>query len=99
MKSSALLPIVAAVALAGCGLIAPYPTAPLPHEVKAPPDAGARVAICYNPLHSDAAQVLAQAQSECTAGTAATPADTDFYLTHCPLLLPERATFICVPHK
>jgi len=99
MKSAALLLIVATAALAACGLIAPYPTAPLPREAKAPPDAGPRVAICYNPLHSTAEQVRTEAQGECSPGTTATRIDTDLYMQNCPLLLPERATFVCASHK
>lgn len=90
---------IAAAALAGCSMIAPYPTAPLPREAKAPPDAGQRVAICYNALHTALEEVRASAQGECAAGTVATPIDTDYQLQGCPLLLPGRATFICAPHK
>ena len=88
--------LVAAAALAGCGALDPYPTVP-----RAPPPgatAGPRVAICYNRLTTTLAEVRAQAQQECSAGTphsVAEPADTDWYLQNCPLLLPARATFVC----
>ena len=93
------LPLFLAATLAGCGALTPYPTAPLGAQPKAPPDAGPRVAICYNPLHSNKDDARAQAQHECAAGTTATRVDTDWYLQNCPLLLPERATFVCAPHK
>lgn len=99
MKSGTLLPILIAAALAGCGMIDPYPTAPAAAEPKAPADAGPRVAICYNTLRSSLDQVRAAAQGECSAGATATPVETDWYLQNCPLLLPARATFVCMPHK
>lgn len=99
MKRPVILLGFMAAALVGCGMIAPYPTAPAAHEADQPPDTGSRVAICYNTLHSTLDQVRAAAQGECSAGTTATPVDTDWYLQNCPLLLPARATFVCVPHK
>jgi hypothetical protein len=99
MRGAAILLATVAGAVVGCSLIAPYPTAPAAHEAKAPADAGPRVAICYNPLHSTLDQVRAQAQGECAAGTTPAPADTDYYLQNCPLLLPTRATFVCTPQK
>jgi hypothetical protein len=98
--NSRLLPLLLCLAaLPACGLIAPYPTAPLAAEPKAPADVGPRVAICYNPLHSTAEQTRDQAQQECAAGTTAARVYSDWYLQNCPLLLPERATFVCAPHK
>ena len=82
-----------AAALAGCGALAPYPTLPRLAQPGAP--AGPRVAICYNTLATPLAQVQAEAQQECAAGTLAEPVDTDWYLQNCPLLLPARATFVC----
>ena len=99
MKNSALMLALLAAALAGCNMIAPYPTAPAGHEADQPPDTGSRVAICYNTLHSTLDEVRTEAQGECAAGTTATPADTDWYLQNCPLLLPSRATFVCAPRK
>ena len=98
MRRAALAMLLAA-ALAGCGMIAPYPTAPLPREAKAPPDAGPRVAICYNTLHTALNEVQASAQAECPSATIATPIGTDYYLQNCPLLLPARATFACAAQK
>lgn len=94
-----LLPLALAAALSGCGALAPYPTAPLGAKPKAPPDAGPRVAICYNSLHSTKDDAREEAQHECAPGTTATRVDSDWYLENCPLLLPERATFVCAPPK
>jgi hypothetical protein len=99
MKNSALMLALLAAALAGCNMIAPYPTAPAAHEASAPADPGPRVAICYNTLQSTLDQVRAAAQDECSAGATATPVETDWYLQNCPLLLPARATFVCAPRK
>ena len=89
--------LAAAALLAGCGALAPYPTVPRPAQPGQPP--GPRVAICYNTLRTPLAAAQAEAQQECPAGTAAEPADTDWYLQHCPLLLPTRASFVCLPRK
>jgi hypothetical protein len=83
--------------LAGCGAFDPYPTAPYPSRAGDTP--GQRVAICYNTLDATLAQVHAVAQQECPADTEAQPAKTDYYLDNCPLLLPGRATFVCVAKK
>ena len=99
MKNSVLMLALLAAGLAGCNLVAPYPTAPAPPEPKAAADPGPRVAICYNTFHSTLEQVRAEAQGECSAGTTATPIETDWYLRNCPLLLPARATFVCSPRK
>ncbi|HEX3864228.1 MAG TPA: hypothetical protein VHY35_21305 [Stellaceae bacterium] len=84
-------------AIAGCGLLTPYPTTPRNAQTGAVP--GPRVAICYNTLTTTLAEVQAQAQRECAANTVAEPADTDWYLQNCPLLLPARGTFVCTPKK
>jgi len=60
---------------------------------------GQRVGICYNSLRSSPAQVQAEAQRECAPDTAAQPVDSDWYMQYCPLLLPDRATFVCVAKK
>ena len=99
MRRAAVLLGLIAPALFGCGAINPYPTAPAGREAKAPADAGPRVAICYNTLRSTLEQVRVAAQAECAANTTATPVETDWYLQVCPLLLPARATFVCVPQK
>lgn len=84
--------IVAVLTLASCSLIAPYPTAPSPAKTT---DTGPRVAMCYNPAHTSAAQAREGAQTECPAGTVAEPADTDWYLQNCAMFLPAHTTFIC----
>ncbi len=96
-RCAAALLLALAAALAGCGALDPYPTAPraaLPGAA-----AGPRVAICYNTLTTTLTEVQAQAQQECAANTVAEPADTDWYLLNCPLLLPARATFVCTPKR
>ena len=95
----ARLSLLLAAGLSGCGMVAPYPTAPLPREAKAPPDPGPRVAICYNTLNTKLDEARLEAQAECPSGTVATPIATDYYLQNCPLLLPARATFACATQK
>jgi hypothetical protein len=95
-RAAALLLTLAAT-LAGCGALDPFPAAPRPAQPGAAP--GPRVAICYNTLTTSLAEVEAEAQQECSAGTVAVPADTDWYLQACPLLLPARATFVCAAKK
>jgi hypothetical protein len=91
------LGLLGAVALAGCGALDPYPTAP---AAAVPKDTGPpRVAICYNTLHTTLDQVREAAQPECGPGTTAEPAETDWHLQNCPLLLPARATFVCAAKK
>lgn len=88
----AVLVAAALLILDGCGVVAPYPTAPASAEAS---DRGPRVAICYNTLHTTLAQVRAEAQRECGAGTVAEPLDTDWRMDDCALLVPTRATFAC----
>ena len=93
-----LLHLAAAVALAGCTGLEPYPTLPAiaePGEV----DPGPRVAICYDTLVSSLDEVQRAAQQECAPNTVATPVRTDWRLQACPVLLPARATFACAPKK
>lgn len=99
MRPRALRPVLLVAVLAGCNMVAPYSTFPLAREAKEPADAGPRVAICYNGLHSSLDDVRKDAQGECSTGTIATPIDTDYHLQGCPLLLPARATFVCTPQK
>ena len=96
-RSAAALLLTLAATSAGCGALDPYPAPPRAAQPGAA--AGPRVAICYNTLATPLAEVQRQAQQECSAGTVAEPADTDWYLLHCPLLLPARATFVCKPKK
>ena len=75
--------------------------------VSAPPSGGwlqsspviPRVGICYNRLTTTLAEVREQAQRECPANTVANQTDSDWYMEHCPLLLPERGTFSCTARK
>jgi hypothetical protein len=96
-RRAATLGLVGAAILAGCGALDPYPAPPRAAQPGAP--AGPRVAICYNTLATSLVEVQAQAQQECSADTVAEPADTDWYLQSCPLLLPARATFVCRARK
>jgi len=96
-RSAAALLLLGAATLAGCGALDPFPAAPRAAQPGAP--AGPRVAICYNTLTTTLAEVEAEAQQECSANTVAVPADTDWYLQACPLLLPARATFVCAAKK
>jgi hypothetical protein len=89
------LALLGAAPLAGCGALNPYPTLPAAAVPNQP--AGTRVAICYNGLRTSAAGAQEAAQRECPAGTTARRVDTEYYLNYCPLLLPARATFVCMP--
>ena len=89
---------LAAAALAGCSQLQPYatyPRAPAAGEA----DPRQRVAVCRDPLISSLDDAQRVAQEECAADTIATYSSTDFFLQNCPLLLPERATFVCAPKK
>ena len=90
--------VIAAMAISACSALDPYPTAPRAPEAGAK-DPGPRVAICYDTLVSSLAEVQGAAQQECAGDTVAMPVDTDWLLQFCPLLLPARATFVCVPKK
>ncbi len=93
-----VLLLIGATGFAACSLLQPFPTRPAdPSAGEA--DSGPRVAICYNTMHTALDQVQAQAREECGPGTAASPLRTDYYLQHCPLGLPARATFVCMPPK
>ncbi len=89
-----ILALAGLLAVAGCGLLDPYPTAPRAPQPGASP--GPRVAVCYNQVNTSEVEVLNQAQQECASGTTAEQVDNDWYLDYCPLLLPERVTFRCV---
>jgi hypothetical protein len=88
--------LLGAVSLAGCGAFAPYATLPSAATPEQP--AGTRVAICYNGIETSRDAAREAAQKECPAGTTAERVDKDYYLQYCPLLLPARATFVCVPN-
>jgi hypothetical protein len=97
MSRYAIALLLGGTALAGCGLLDPYPTTPRAPQPGAAP--GPRVAICYNTLKTSLAEVQKQAQQECAANTIAKPVDTDWYLQNCSLLLPTHATFVCAAKK
>jgi hypothetical protein len=96
-REAALALLLGTPALTGCGAFNPYPTVPSPAISGQP--AGARVALCHNPLRTPSIAAQAEAQKECPAGTAAERVDTDYILQYCPLLLPAHATFVCSPEK
>jgi len=101
-RRAAALLLGLAATLAGCSALDPYPTQPRaapPGLTATPAVANERVAICYNTLRTTLAEVQTQAQQECRANSVAEPADTDWYLENCPLLLPARATFVCMPRR
>jgi hypothetical protein len=94
-RCDAALLLASATALAGCGALQPFATAPATARPGQPE--GARVAICYNAVVTPLAAVAAEAQQECGPAMAAVPVETDWYLQHCPVLLPARASFRCAP--
>jgi hypothetical protein len=88
-------------ALGGCSALDPYETIPLkqPSEAK---DPRPRVGLCFDKFRSTPEKLLAAAQETCGKGMSAIPDGTDYglgALQLCPVLLPGRATFICVPQK
>jgi hypothetical protein len=56
------------------------------------------VAVCYNSMVNDDAEILAAALKSCPAGRLTLREDDRFW-TQCPLLQPERANFVCVPES
>ena len=93
----AALLLLAAAPLATCNWLDPFPTTARGAQTGQP--AGERVGICYNTMSTALPEVRDQAQKECAPGTVAEPVDTDWYLQTCPLLLPARASFVCVAKK
>jgi hypothetical protein len=90
--------LLTAAAVTGCSQLQPYAT--YPRAARAGEvDAGPRVAVCRDPLIGSLDDAQRVAQDECAADTTATYSSTDFYLQNCPLLLPARATYVCVPRK
>ena len=85
--------------LAGCGAFEPFPTTPLPLDTGQAAPAGQRVAICYNPVGANDAEVQVAAQQECPNDTVAELSATDYHVQTCPLLAPGRASFVCKPKK
>jgi hypothetical protein len=89
--------LVGVVPLAACNLLDPFPTTARDAQTGQP--AGERVGVCYNTMTTTLAEVRDQAQRECPGNAVAEPVDTDWYLQICPLLLPSRASFVCVAKK
>ncbi|HTZ35253.1 MAG TPA: hypothetical protein VMB84_04460 [Stellaceae bacterium] len=82
-----------AAAATGCSALTPFPTGPLASKPGQPD--GPRIAICFNPLKTDAEKVQGLGQAECIGDTVAERVDTDYRMDDCPLLTPGRATFVC----
>lgn len=97
MRRAAIVSAMLAAALAACGALEPFATTPRPAEQGQSKEQ--RVGVCYDTLATKQAEVTAEAQRQCPAGTTARRVDTDYLLLYCPLLLPGRATFACVPEK
>ena len=97
-RVAAALMLLAAAALAACGALEPFATAPKLAKPARPgrPPAAPRVAICVNDLSTSRAEARAQAQLQCPGGTIATLVAADDYLQFCPILLPTHLTFACV---
>lgn len=88
-RSLALVPLLA---IAGCGILAPFPSATPP----APPGTtGVPVGICYSRLASSTDDLRALAAQECGSGQMPQLVDTEWNVNNCPLLTPTRAIFIC----
>ena len=95
---SRTLALALAVLVAGCAEFAPFETYAPPPEA-GHKEAGPRVALCYDRLNANPVQVKTSAQALCANGTTATPVSTDLTMQDCPLLLPQRAIFVCTPNK
>jgi hypothetical protein len=91
--------LLVGLALARCGVLPPFETLPptlTKAEEQIPGGPPQRVAVCYNALTTTAAKVRAIAEAECAAGTSPRAAGRDLALSYCPLLQPERVTFLCL---
>lgn len=88
-----VLVLLLPLALAACGTpLPPYETAP---PAVSAADQTVRIALCYNGLTTSEEQLNALARESCGPGMKAKPAGHDFNLSHCPVLMPERAIFSC----
>ena len=96
-RSAGALLLLVAAEVAACNLLDPFPT--VPRSAQSGQPAGKRVGVCYNTMTTTLPEVREQAQRDCAADTVAEPVDTDWYLQTCPLLLPSRASFVCVAKK
>jgi len=95
MNTRRLATLLLAAMLSACSAVNPFPTGPLA-DPKAK-DPGPRVAICYNPLKTSDEKVQALGQAQCVGDATAELVSTDYHLDDCPILTPERATFVCKP--
>jgi hypothetical protein len=91
---AAVLGVVLAVS--GCGSF----VAPFEGNARLPPagvvEAGPRVAICYNALFTKPAEVREQAENACGVSSTPNLAGQDIR-GGCPLAVPVRANFVCMP--
>ncbi|MGO8921114.1 MAG: hypothetical protein ACLQJR_34950 [Stellaceae bacterium] len=100
--SRSLAPLLLPLALAQCGILAPYQTVPatLTKSQRAPVPAGGTaptlIGVCYNTFTATAEQVRAIAEQACEPGTVPHAFERDFKLINCPLLQPARVTFACM---
>ena len=96
------LGLALAVALAGCGSTAPYPTAPAKSVVRdlteTKEDAAGAIALafCYNNQVNSPEELLVEARLSCPNGDLAYYG-SDILWTPCSLIHPSRATFVCTP--
>lgn len=82
------------LALAACGMLPPYETVPPPLK-RGEQNPGQRVSVCYNPLTTTTEKVRALAAESCGTGMTPKPIEGSIGLNSCPLLIPERGTFLC----
>jgi hypothetical protein len=81
--------------LVRCGWLPPFETAP--PSAPAGESEAVRVAICYNGLTASKVRVRDVAAQSCGPGSNPRRIARDLNHEHCPLLIPERATFACPP--
>ena len=94
MMRRGLRTLLLAATLSGCTALNPFATSPPPLEPGViEPDP--RVAVCYNPAKTPPEKVQELAQAQCLGESIAQQTGTDYQLQDCPVLTPERATFVC----
>jgi hypothetical protein len=69
------------------GVLGPFDYDPRPRAV----------ALCYGSFFSRPREVMEHARELCPYGGEVERADDDFFWNDCPLLLPQRASFVCTP--
>lgn len=101
MTALRLLLLLVAGSVCACGALTPYASAPAPAlPVAGVVDPRQRVGICANPLKSSPEQIQQVAQTECLGNTVAQQiTGGDYRLDVCPLAVPARITFACIPKK